>query len=244
MIRTRAKQTVARYGMEWVDRPLSDAGDVVRDGYKRVFDLVVIGIAGVLLFPFWVILWIVIPVAIWLEDRGPIFYVQDRPGRGGALFRMFKFRTMKVHADTEGNLEEGIKFLTRVGSVLRVFHLDEIPQLINVVKGEMSLVGPRPEWIIRHRQFCRELPEFEQRLKVKPGIAGLAQVYGSYWSSPREKLRYDNLYIKTLSPLVDVKVLFLAVWVVVKRVIVSRGGGGGNPFFRSIKYPSPPDQKL
>lgn len=215
--------------MEWVDRPLSDAGDVVQDGYKRVFDLVVIGIAGVLLFPLWVILWIVIPIAIWLEDRGPIFYVQDRPGRGGKLFRMFKFRTMRVHPDANGDLENSLKLLTRVGSVLRVFHLDEIPQLINVVRGEMSLVGPRPEWIIRHRRFCRELPEFAQRLKVKPGIAGLAQVYGNYWSSPREKLRYDNLYIKTLSPLVDVKVLFLAVWTVLKRVIVSGGcrGGGG-----------------
>ena len=223
MSQARAKQTLARDGMEWVECPLSDAGDVVQDGYKRVFDLVVISVAGVLLFPVWVILWIVIPVAIWLEDRGPVFYVQDRPGRGGKIFRMFKFRTMKIHPDVKGNLQESLKSLTRVGSVLRVFHLDEIPQLINIVRGEMSLVGPRPEWIIRHRRFCRELPEFEQRLKVKPGIAGLAQVYGNYWSSPREKLRYDNLYIKTLSPLVDIKVLFLAIWIVLKRVIVSRG---------------------
>ena len=242
MSQAQAKRALSRDEMERVARPLSDKGAVGRDGYKRAFDLAIIGLAGVLLFPVWLILCLVIPVAIWLEDRGKIFYIQERAGYGGKSFRMFKFRTMGEHADeTGGNLEKGLKSLTRVGNILRRFHLDEIPQLLNVVRGEMSLVGPRPEWIIRHRRFCREFPEFEQRLKGKPGIAGLAQVYGHYWSSPREKLRYDNLYIKTCSPWIDLKVLVLTVWVVVKRAI---RGGGGNSFFRSIKNPSPPDQKL
>ena len=190
---------------------------VVKDGYKRTFDLVIISAAIVLLFPFWLILLIAIPAVIWLEDRGPILYVQTRAGLGGKCFRMFKFRTRQdVDYPVTSLSDEGPQS-TVVGSVLRKYHLDEIPQLVNVLRGDMSLVGPRPEWIVRHRHICRELPEFTQRLRVKPGIAGLAQVRGDYWLSPRKKLRYDNLYIRTLNPWMDVKLLFLSVCFVIKR---------------------------
>jgi lipopolysaccharide/colanic/teichoic acid biosynthesis glycosyltransferase len=93
-----------------------------------------------------------------------------------------------------------------------------MPQVINIVRGEMSLVGPRPERPALAEQFSREVPGFSERLRVRPGIAGLAQVRGSYWTDPGYKLKYDNLYIETMSPWLDCKLLVLAVWVAIKRV--------------------------
>ena len=119
----------------------------VRDGYKRAFDLAVIIIACILLFPLWLIIWTLVPLAIWLEDRGPVFYAQERVGRGGERFKVLKFRTMIQDAESlTGQVlaAEDDPRLTRVGKILRKLHLDEMPQVINIVRGEMSLVGPRP----------------------------------------------------------------------------------------------------
>ncbi|MCY4155311.1 MAG: sugar transferase [Gammaproteobacteria bacterium] len=193
----------------------------VRDGYKRVFDLTVIIFAYMLLFPLWLIVWIFVPLAIWLEDRGPVFYAQERVGRFGQRFKVLKFRTMIQNAESlTGQVwaQADDPRLTRVGRILRRLHLDEIPQVINIIKGEMSLVGPRPERPALAEQFSREVPGFSARLRVRPGIAGLAQVRGSYWTDPEYKLRYDNQYIETMSPWLDLKLLFLAVWVAIKRV--------------------------
>ena len=193
----------------------------MRDGYKRVFDLAVIIITYILLFPLWLIVWIFVPLAIWLEDRGPVFYAQERVGREGKHFKLFKFRTMIQDAESQTGqvwAAEDDPRLTKVGKTLRRLHLDEIPQVINIMRGEMSLVGPRPERPVLAEQFNREVPGFSQRLRVRPGIAGLAQVRGSYWTDPSYKLKYDNLYIETMSPWVDIKLLFLAVWVAIKRV--------------------------
>ena len=192
-----------------------------RDGYKRVFDLTVIIIAYTLLFPLWLTVWLIVPLAIWLEDRGPVFYAQERVGRRGRHFRVLKFRTMIQNAESlTGQVwaREDDPRLTRVGRILRRLHLDEIPQVVNIIKGEMSLVGPRPERPALAEQFSREVPGFSERLRVRPGIAGLAQVRGSYWTDPEYKLRYDNQYIETMSPWLDLKLLFLAVWVAIKRV--------------------------
>ena len=194
---------------------------VVRDGYKRAFDLTLVGVAYALLFPLWLVLWIVIPLAIWREDRGSIFYAQERIGWRGRRFKVIKFRTMVPNAeDRTGPVwaAEDDPRLTKIGKILRRFHLDEIPQVINIVRGEMSLVGPRPERPALAEQFSREAPEFSQRLRVRPGIAGLAQVRGSYWTDPAHKLKYDNLYIETMSPWLDISLLFLSVWVAVRRV--------------------------
>ena len=183
--------------------------------------MVVIVITYILLFPLWLIVWIFVPLAIWLEDHGPVFYAQERVGRGGKHFRVLKFRTMIQNAETQTGqvwAAEDDPRLTQVGKILRRFHLDEIPQVINIVKGEMSLVGPRPERPALAEQFNRDVPGFSERLRVRPGIAGLAQVRGSYWTDPGYKLRYDNLYIETMSPWLDCKLLFLAVWVAIKRV--------------------------
>ena len=193
----------------------------VRDGYKRAFDLTVIIIAYILLLPLWLIVWIFVPLAIWLEDRGPVFYAQERVGRRGKHFQVLKFRTMIRDAESlTGQVlaAEDDPRLTRVGKILRKLHLDETPQVINIVKGEMSLVGPRPERPALTEQFSREVPGFPERLRVRPGIAGLAQVRGSYWTDPGYKLKYDNLYIETMSPWLDCKLLVLAVWVAIKRV--------------------------
>ena len=122
--------------------------------------------------------------------------------------------------------------LTKVGKRLRWFHLDEIPQVVNILRGDMSLVGPRPERPVLAERFDREAPGFSQRLRVRPGIAGLAQVRGGYWIAPSDKLRYDKLYIKNMSPWLDLKLLLLSTWVAVRRVFSQtdgrRAGAGGN----------------
>lgn len=195
----------------------SNASAVVRDGYKRPFDLAVIILAHLLLFPLWVVLWIVVPLAIWLGDRGPVFYTQERVGRRGRLFKVIKFRTMIVDAEAQTGpiwAAEDDPRITKVGGVLRRVRLDEMPQVINIVRGEMSLVGPRPERQVLFEQFNRQISGFSQRIRVRPGVAGLAQVRGDALTNPRCKLRYDNLYIEKMSPWLDCKLLVLSVWLV------------------------------
>lgn len=195
----------------------SNASDVVCDGYKRPFDLAVIILAHLLLFPLWVVLWIVVPLAIWLGDRGPVFYTQERVGRRGRLFKVIKFRTMIVDAEAQTGpiwAAEDDPRITKVGGVLRRVRLDEMPQVINIVRGEMSLVGPRPERQVLFEQFNRQISGFSQRIRVRPGVAGLAQVRGDALTNPRCKLRYDNLYIEKMSPWLDCKLLVLSVWLV------------------------------
>ena len=185
------------------------------DGYKRPFDLLVLIAAHVIFLPVWAALWTVIPLAIWLGDRGPVFYTQVRVGRHGNLFRLVKFRTMMTGAeDYTGPVWAADKDwrVTPIGRILRPFRLDELPQVVNIWRGEMSLVGPRPERPELMEEFSRTLPQFSMRLRVRPGVAGLAQVQGSYSTSPRNKLRYDNLYIENLSLLLDLKLLVRSFW--------------------------------
>ena len=195
---------------------------VIRDGYKRPFDVAIIILAHLLLLPLFVVLWIGIPIAIWLGDRGRVFYFQERVGRSGRRFRVIKFRTMILDAESQTGpvwAAEHDSRTTRVGRILRILHLDELPQVINILKGEMSIVGPRPERPVLVERFSREAPSFSERLRVRPGVAGLAQVRGTAQTRPRDKLRYDNLYIETLSPCMDIKLMVLSVWVVLKRCL-------------------------
>ena len=191
-----------------------------REGYKRPFDLTLVGLALVLLFPLWLVLGVAIALAIRIEDRGPVLYRQPRLGRGGRVFHILKFRTMVKGAEERtGPVWAAWRDArtTTVGRMLRRFHLDELPQVINVVKGEMSLVGPRPErpelaeWI----EFA--VPGFSRRLRVRPGIAGLAQARGTYYMHPRHKLRYDNFYIATMSPCLDLKLCAACVYRTLRR---------------------------
>ena len=193
---------------------------VERARYKRPFDLVATLVACVLLAPVLLPLCAAIALAIKLEDRGSVFYVQKRLGRWGRPFRMFKFRTMVPNAeDSTGPVLAGMRDLrvTKVGKVLRALHLDEIPQLVNVLRGDMSLVGPRPERPELAKRIERLVPGFSVRLCVKPGIAGLAQVTKDYHLRPRNKLRYDNLYVAKMSPWLDLKLLVRCVWVAVRQ---------------------------
>ena len=195
--------------------------------YKRPFDLAVVALAIVLLLPLWAAVWLFVPLAIYLEDRRPIFHVQERLGRAGKTFPLIKFRTMVPDAEVRtgpvwATLDD--TRTTRVGRALRRFHLDEIPQLINILRGDMSLVGPRPERPELARAFSRETPGFEDRLAVRPGIAGLAQAYGQhgYWTHPAEKLAYDRLYIERMGPFLDLKLIFLSLWVAFRRAFNER----------------------
>ena len=207
-------------------RPTNGAGPsssiVVRDGYKRPFDLAIIILAHLLLFPLFVVLWIGISLAIWVGDRGSVFYLQERVGRSGRRFNVIKFRTMILDAESQTGpiwAAERDSRTTRVGYILRILHLDELPQVINILKGDMSVVGPRPERPELVERFSRDVPGFSERIRVRPGVAGLAQVRGTAQTRPRDKLRYDNLYIETLSPWMDIKLLVLSVWVVLRRCL-------------------------
>ena len=182
------------------------AAPAAREGWKRPFDLALLGLALVLLAPVWALLVPAIALAVRLEDGGPALYRQARLGRGGAAFDILKFRTMAVGAeDATGPVwtARGDPRITRAGRALRRFHLDELPQAVNILKGEMSIVGPRPERPELAARIEREVPGFSARLRVRPGVAGLAQANGAGWRDPALKLHYDNLYIAAMSPWLD-----------------------------------------
>ncbi len=199
----------------------------VNDWWKRPFDLAVLTLAHLLLSPLWLLLWTAIPLATWLYDRGPVFYTQRRLGKDGRVFRVYKFRSMIPNAEEYTGAvwaADADPRITPVGRFLRARALDELPQVINMWKGDYSLVGPRAERPELAEQFSLRLPDFRRRLLVRPGMTGLAQVYGRYSTRPRDKLRYDTLYIRRMSPWLDVKLMALSValtllgrWQAVKR---------------------------
>ena len=183
------------------------AACVARGRYKRPFDLLAVGLGLALLGPVWLLVGVGIAAAIRLEDGGPALYRQLRCGRGGKTFRIIKFRTMMESAEAGTGPVLALPRdgrVTRVGRVLRRFHLDELPQVVNVLRGEMSLVGPRPERPELVARIELAVPGFSERLRVRPGIAGLAQAVGAYNWEPWRKLHYDKLYIATMNPWLDV----------------------------------------
>lgn len=198
--------------------------------YKRPFDLLIVAAAHVLLAPVWLLLWALIPLAVKLGDGGPVFYRQTRVGKDGRTFSVLKFRTMVPDAEREAGAvwaSAADPRLTRVGRVLRKTALDELPQVLSIWMGDMSLVGPRPERAELHERFVKEFPGFEQRLLVPPGLTGLAQVHGAYDLSPGDKLRYDMEYVRTMSPRVDVELLIRSVLNTLRGRWDERKDGGG-----------------
>ena len=164
----------------------------------------------------------VIAVLIKLDSRGPVLFVQERLGRFGRQFPMYKFRTMRQDAEaTSGPVWASPKNdprVTRFGRFLRRSHLDELPQLFNVMAGQMSLVGPRPERLCFVGQLAQAIPAYEQRLWVKPGMTGLAQVHYRYDQTiedVKHKLRFDLLYVKRMCLMLDAKILAWTFLVVV-----------------------------
>ena len=181
---------------------------------KRAVDLILSLLATVLLSP--VVLFVMILIKL---DGGPVFYTQERLTRGNKRFKIFKFRTMIPDAEKLSGpvlAENKDPRITVFGRCLRLCRLDEIPQLINIIKGDMSIVGPRPERPFFSEQFESEIPEYKYRLKVKAGLTGLAQIEGKYNTSVEDKLRYDLIYINNYSMFRDfiimiqtVKILFM-----------------------------------
>jgi len=185
--------------------------------YKRPFDLMVLVLSHTfpLLVPVWLLLWTLIPLLIWLEDRGSIFYRQKRVGKGGRVFTLVKFRTMRVNqAEGEPTVlaTANDPRVTRVGRILRRTALDELPQVLSIFAGHLSIVGPRPEPPDIHEELLRLSPEAHRRLLVRPGFTGLAQVYGGYDARLRDKLRFDLLYIERMGLWLDLKLILLSVW--------------------------------
>lgn len=180
--------------------------------YKRIFDLTILVLAHVLLLPLWLILWTTIPFLIWLGDRGPVFYKQKRKGRNGQVFTVLKFRTMVPDAELKGPpwTTENDPRVTRLGKLLRRTALDELPELINIWKGDMSLVGPRALDVDEHERLEQSVPDFLERLRVLPGLTGLAQLYDRD-DTAIKKFRYDMEYIQKLGPGLDLKLIILSV---------------------------------
>ncbi len=156
---------------------------------------------------------LVIAAAVKAEDKGPVLYRQSRITKGGREFQILKFRSMYVDAEREyaSLARKEDKRITRVGRIIRNLHFDELPQLINVLKGDMSLVGPRPERREFIEAYSLVIPEFAERLKVRSGLTGYAQVYGKYNTEPEDKIKYDLYYIYNHSIGLDIKLMLLTV---------------------------------
>ena len=183
--------------------------------YKRPLDLTILVLAHLLLLPVWALLWVLIPLAIWLEDRGPVLYVQDRVGRNGRVFRLFKFRSMRVQLPAEDWPEFTAKSdprITAIGRLLRRLALDELPQVINLWKGDISFVGPRPLPTHMHESYVKEDPDFAERQVARPGLTGLAQTRLRRHAHGRDRSRYDRLYIRRASMWLDLRLIALSVW--------------------------------
>ena len=162
---------------------------------KRIMDIVITTLCLILTSP----IFLVIALSIKICDGGPVLYKQKRLTIGGKVFNIYKFRSMVPNAEElEGArlAKKEDSRITPVGKVLRRFRLDELPQLLNILKGDMALVGPRPERPELAEQICKDIPEFSYRLKVKAGLTGFAQVVGKYNTSPYDKLELDLMYIQ------------------------------------------------
>ena len=184
---------------------------------KRLLDLSMVfgGLLFPLLWPLWIVIIFIIPSLIWLEDRGPIFYSQNRIGKNKKIFKVYKFRTMIPDAEKISGAVWSTKNdprITKIGHILRKTALDEIPQLLNIIRGEMSFVGPRAERPELHNEFTKTIPEFDERLKVTPGLSGLAQISGSYDLEPSEKIKFDIEYIEKMSLIFDLKIIIFSVF--------------------------------
>lgn len=197
---------------------------------KRLFDISLSSLGLIGSAP----LWVMFSLAILLEDGWPLFYSQERVGRNGRIFRALKFRSMIKDAEKETGPVQAVENdprVTRTGRILRKTAMDELPQLINILKGDMSFVGPRS---LRPREKevhgsademnMEDIPGYQERLAVRPGLTGLAQVYLPSDALRREKFRYDLLYIEKQSFLFDLKLIFLSFWITFRGKWESRGG--------------------
>lgn len=176
---------------------------------KRAMDIVISLLLLILTSP----IFLISAIAIKLYDGGPVFFRQERGTIGGKVFRIHKFRSMVVDADKYGvnPTGENDPRITPVGKVLRFTRMDELPQLIDILLGDMSLVGPRPERVEHIQQYSEKIPEFAYRLKFRGGLTGYAQIFGKYNTSPYDKLQLDLIYMQNYSLLLDIKLILMTV---------------------------------
>ena len=184
---------------------------------KRLLDFSIVLVALLIIWP------ILLCITIWLhfaKKGAGAFFTQERPGKDGKIFKVIKFKTMTDERDAEGNLLPDADRLTRVGRFVRSTSIDELPQLINVLKGDMSLIGPRPLTPI----YLRLFDDFQKRrMEVRPGITGWAQVNGRNHCKLSKKFEYDVWYVDNVSLLLDIKIIWMTIMNVLKRTDVGEG---------------------
>lgn len=193
----------------FLQSPARLAIGAVSRSINRSFDLALSFLGLLLSCPFWLL----IAVLVKCGDGGSVFYTQMRVGRNGVPFRVLKFRSMVVDAEKETGAVWATRNdprVTRIGRILRATAMDELPQLWNIFRGDMSFVGPRAERPDLVDQFVQYIPGYRDRFRVKPGLTGLAQVYGQYDTAPRHKLKYDKLYIRRQSFCLNLKLILFS----------------------------------
>lgn len=201
------------YELNLFDSPLllsrNNSGlQIEQEFAKRIVDIIMASVGAIITAPFFLI----IAISIKLTDGGPVIYKQTRLTKDGKEFEIFKFRTMIQDAEKDGVARlaaEGDSRILPVGKLLRATRMDELPQIYNILKGDMSIVGPRPERPELAAELEKEIPEFSYRLQVKAGLTGYAQVYGKYNTTPYDKLKLDLTYIRNYSLLLDLKLIFM-----------------------------------
>ena len=176
---------------------------------KRTFDIVLSIIAITIL----IVPMLIIALIIKIDSKGPVLFKQDRLGKDGKVFKIYKFRSMITDAEADGmrRATSHDDRITPVGKIIRATRVDELPQLINIIKGDMSIVGPRPERVELDEAYTNQMPEFALRLKVRGGLTGYAQVFGKYNTTPEDKLKLDLLYINQRSLLLDFKLILYTI---------------------------------
>jgi exopolysaccharide biosynthesis polyprenyl glycosylphosphotransferase len=213
------KVPIETIGKMWFLENLSEGNKAAFDSLKRFFDTALALVILMLTLPFWPI----IALIIKLESKGPILFKQTRAGQNGIDFKILKFRTMRTENNDSSPTKDGDKRITGFGNFMRKTRIDELPQMINIIKGEMSFVGPRPERPELIIELEKQIPFYRERMLVKPGITGVDQTSGEYHSPSYEdtmkKLQYDLFYIKNRSLYLDIAVLLKTI-----RTVISKGG--------------------
>lgn len=201
---------------------------------KRLFDFIISATALIVLFPFFLIFTPIVAIAM----RGNPFFVQKRPGKKGKIFKMIKFRTMTNKRDEEGNLLSDKDRLTKFGRIMRSLSIDELPELINIFLGQMSIVGPRPLLV----SYLPLYNEFQaRRHEVRPGLTGYAQVNGRNAISWQEKFELDVYYVDHCSFILDIKIFFKTILKVLKKDGISQSGEATMEFFVGNTNENPND---
>lgn len=203
---------------------------------KRLLDLGLAIVLGVVTMPIWVLTAIIVK----LNDGGSILFKQKRATINGNVFEVYKFRTMKEHVENKSATQNDSR-ITKPGNFLRKTRIDELPQLLNIIKGDMTFVGPRPEMLENVSAYTKKIPEFRYRMRVKAGLTGYAQIFGKYNTTPKEKLIMDMMYIEQFSIWKDIQLIFLTFIVLLKRDSTEGFSKETEHIYRFIK--ADPEQK-